>query len=76
MTQMLMPKLNEAGSDVIISEWMVAVGDDVALDDPVVAVETDKVVVEAPSTVSGTIRRLLVAPGETVAVGQPILEVE
>jgi pyruvate/2-oxoglutarate dehydrogenase complex dihydrolipoamide acyltransferase (E2) component len=73
---MFMPKLNEAGSDVTISEWMVAVGDRVALDDPVLAVETDKVVVEAPSTVSGVVLRLLVAPGQTVAVGEPILEVE
>ncbi|MCE5309065.1 MAG: hypothetical protein LLG20_15610 [Acidobacteriales bacterium] len=74
--QMLMPKLNEAGSDCVVSEWMVAAGSTIHEDTPVVAMETDKVIVDVPSTVEGCVTRLLVASGETVRVGQPILEVE
>ncbi len=74
--QLLMPKLNEAGSDCVVSEWMISLGDTISEDTLVVSVETDKVVVTVPSTISGRVSRLLVAPGETVRVGQAILEVE
>ena len=74
--QMLMPKLNEAGSDCVVSEWMVGAGSTIQEDTPVVAMQTDKVIVEVPSTIAGRVTRLLVASGETVQVGQPILEVE
>ena len=76
MAFMRMPKLSESGGDAVVSEWMVAAGDVVRMDAPVVAMETDKIVVEVPSTVDGKVRRLLVAEGEVVRAGQPILEVD
>ena len=39
---MLFPKLNEFGNDATISSWMVAVGDSITLDMPVVNVETER----------------------------------
>jgi pyruvate/2-oxoglutarate dehydrogenase complex dihydrolipoamide acyltransferase (E2) component len=74
--QMLMPNVNQAASDATVSQWRVAVGDVIEIDLPVIEVETDKALVEVPSTVSGKVVRLLVGKGDTVKVGQAILEVE
>jgi pyruvate/2-oxoglutarate dehydrogenase complex dihydrolipoamide acyltransferase (E2) component len=73
---MVLPKLNEAGDDAVVSHWIVNVGDAIVLDVPVIEMETDKVTVEVYSTVVGRVSRRLVREGDKVKVGQPILEVE
>jgi pyruvate/2-oxoglutarate dehydrogenase complex dihydrolipoamide acyltransferase (E2) component len=75
-SQMTLPKLSEAGEDAVVSQWLIAPGARIAVDDPVISMETEKVVVDVASSVSGRVIRLLVEAGETVRVGQPILEVE
>ena len=53
-----------------IVRWLVAQGDQVRADQPLVEVETDKAVVEIPAPRGGTILRLPVAAGETIQVGE------
>ena len=74
--QILLEKLNEAASDVTVSGWLVSIGDAIAEGDPIMSVETDKVVVDLPAPIAGRVAALLVDPGQTVKVGQPILELE
>ncbi len=71
-----MPDLGEGLADAEIVAWHVAAGDVVALNQTLVEVETEKAVVELPSPFAGTVVELLAAPGETVAVGAPIVTIE
>jgi pyruvate dehydrogenase E2 component (dihydrolipoamide acetyltransferase) len=65
---------NVAGGDV--TRVLVNVGDTIAVDQPVVELETDKATVEVPSSVAGRVREIRVRKGETVTVGTVILTVE
>ena len=65
------------GSDgVTVIEMSVAVGDKVNVDDPVLTLESDKASMEVPSTVAGTVRKLLLAVGDKVSEGTDMIEVE
>ena len=71
-----LPDLGEGLTDAEIVAWHVAAGDAVALNQILAEVETEKAVVELPSPYAGTVVELLAAPGETVAVGAPIVTIE
>jgi pyruvate dehydrogenase E2 component (dihydrolipoamide acetyltransferase) len=73
MSAFKLPDLGEGLPDAEIVSWHVAEGDHVVVDQPLVAVETAKAVVEIPSPQAGRIAQLLVRPGERVAVGSPLL---
>ena len=73
---MVLPKLNQAGDDAVVAAWIVEIGDAISVDVPVIEMETEKVTVEVYSTVAGRVTRQFVSKGDTVKVGQPILEVE
>lgn len=75
-TKVLMPKLGESVTEGTISKWLVKVGDLVNKYDSLAEVSTDKVNAEVPSTVSGRVKEILVAEGETVAVGTLILYID
>ena len=64
-----MPKLGESVTEGTIGSWFKAVGDDVAFDDPLFDVSTDKVDSEIPSPYDGKMLDILVNAGETVPVG-------
>lgn len=64
-----LPDVGEGLTDVVIEEWLVAVGEPVELDAPLVQVETDKAVVDIPSPVAGILLHQGAAAGETLAVG-------
>ena len=66
----------EGLTEAEILDIRVAVGDTVAINDPVIEVETAKSAVELPSHVAGTVTRVLVAVGDEVAVGAPLIEVD
>lgn len=74
--QFALPDLGEniASGDVI--RILVDVGDRLAEDQTVIELETDKAVIEVPSSIDGTITQILVQQGDTISVGQPILEVD
>ena len=64
-----MPQLGETVTEGTITRWFKAVGDQVAEDEPLFEVSTDKVDTEVPSSASGFVGEILVAEGETVDVG-------
>jgi pyruvate/2-oxoglutarate dehydrogenase complex dihydrolipoamide acyltransferase (E2) component len=67
--ELKLPDLGEGLTEGEIARWLVVEGQEVAEDDPLVEIQTDKTVVEIPSPAAGTIARILVAEGEVVAVG-------
>jgi pyruvate dehydrogenase E2 component (dihydrolipoamide acetyltransferase) len=70
-----LPDLGEGLTEAELVRWMVAVGDEVAIDQPIAEVETAKSVVEVPSPFAGVVAALHGEEGEAVAVGAPLLEV-
>ncbi|MGW5422019.1 dihydrolipoamide acetyltransferase family protein [Streptomyces sp. NPDC003943] len=70
-----LPDLGEGLVDAEIVRWLVAVGDTVAVDQPLVEVETAKSVVEVPSPYAGVVVALHAPEGGTVAVDAPLLTV-
>ncbi|MDO5699128.1 MAG: dihydrolipoamide acetyltransferase family protein [Dermatophilus congolensis] len=68
-----MPDIGEGIAEAEIAEWLVAEGDEIATDQPMVEVMTDKARVEIPSPVAGTVLRHGGAPGEFVAVGAELV---
>jgi len=71
LKDVLVPDIGDF-SDVPVVELLVAVGDDVALDDPLVAVESDKATMEIPAPFAGTVESLAVAVGDTVSEGAKV----
>jgi 2-oxoglutarate dehydrogenase E2 component (dihydrolipoamide succinyltransferase) len=68
-TDVKVPTLGESITEATIGQWLKAPGDAVALDEPIASLETDKVSVEVPSPVAGTLSDQLFKEGDTVAVG-------
>ena len=71
-----LPDLGENIESGDVIRILVAIGDRLAEDQIVIELETDKAVIEVPSSIDGVVTEILVQPGDTIAVGQPILEVE
>lgn len=71
----LLPDLGEGLTEADIVRWLVAEGDEVAVDQPMVEVETAKALVEVPSPYAGTVLTLHGAEGETMEVGAPLITV-
>ena len=74
VTTVTLPKLGEMVESAVILEWYVGEGDYVERESPIALVETDKVEVDVPAPVSGTVVRLLVEEDAEVPVGSPICE--
>ena len=69
-----LPDLGEGLPDAEIVEWMVAEGDEVKLDQPIVSMETAKAVVEVPSPYDGRIVKLYGAVGDVIETGAPLID--
>jgi len=72
MAEFLLPTLGETATSGVVAKVLVSAGDTVAQDQPILELETDKAVLEVPSSVAGTIQNILVKQGDTVSVSQPI----
>ena len=72
MADVILPQLGETVTEGTITQWFKKVGDEVAEDEPLFEVSTDKVDTEVPSPVSGTLMEIRVEEGETVDVGTVI----
>src|SRR5215472_10890835 len=70
-----MPKLGETVTTGTVTRWLVAVGDTVGFDDPLLEVSTDKVDSEIPSPFSGVLLEIMVPAGETAAVGAELARI-
>jgi pyruvate dehydrogenase E2 component (dihydrolipoyllysine-residue acetyltransferase) len=64
-----LPDLGEGLTEGEIARWLVTEGQELAEDDPLVEIQTDKTTVEIPSPAAGTVTKILVAEGEVVPVG-------
>jgi len=64
-----MPALGESVTEGTVTRWLKAEGDEVAVDEPLLEVSTDKVDTEIPSPVAGVLEKILVAEDETAEVG-------
>ncbi|GAA3600962.1 2-oxoglutarate dehydrogenase, E2 component, dihydrolipoamide succinyltransferase [Agrococcus terreus] len=74
-TDIALPALGESVTEGTITRWLKAVGDEVAVDEPIVEVSTDKVDTEVPSPVAGTLTEILAQEDETIEVGAVIARV-
>jgi 2-oxoisovalerate dehydrogenase E2 component (dihydrolipoyl transacylase) len=74
--QFRLPDLGEGLTEGEILKWLVHPGDQVALNQPIVEVETAKAAVEVPSPFAGLVTELHHAEGETVDVGAPIITID
>jgi pyruvate dehydrogenase E2 component (dihydrolipoamide acetyltransferase) len=64
-----LPDLGDGLTEGEVARWLVAEGDEIAEDDPLVEIQTDKTTVEIPSPAAGTILRILVPEGQVAPVG-------
>ena len=67
--QIIVPSLGESVTEATVSKWLKRVGEKVDSDEPLVELETDKVNVEVPSPLTGTLSSIRVKEGDTVEVG-------
>jgi 2-oxoglutarate dehydrogenase E2 component (dihydrolipoamide succinyltransferase) len=69
MTEIRVPTLGESVTEATIGKWFKKPGDPVAVDEPLVELETDKVTIEVPAPAAGVLSDIAAKDGETVAVG-------
>jgi 2-oxoglutarate dehydrogenase E2 component (dihydrolipoamide succinyltransferase) len=69
MAEIRVPTLGESVTEATIGKWFKKPGDAVAVDEPLVELETDKVTVEVPAPVAGVLSEIAAKDGDTVAVG-------
>ncbi|WP_433462825.1 dihydrolipoamide acetyltransferase family protein [Spirillospora sp. CA-128828] len=72
MTEILMPRLSDTMEEGVISSWQKQPGDEVAVGDVIVDIETDKAVMEYEAYEAGVLEKIFVAEGESAAIGAPI----
>ena len=75
-TEVLVPTLGESITEATLGEWLKKPGDMVNADEPIASLETDKVSIEVPAPVAGTMGAHLVQVGDTVNVGAVIASIE
>jgi len=76
LKQFKLPDVGEGLTEGEILQWLVATGDTVVVNQPIVEVETAKAAVELPCPYAGVVTELLYEPGSTVDVGAPIITIE
>ena len=69
MAEIRVPALGESVTEATIGKWFKKPGDAVAVDEPLVELETDKVTIEVPSPAAGVLADIAAKDGDTVAVG-------
>ena len=75
MTDIVMPRLSDSMEEGTVLQWLKSVGDEIAVGDELVEVETDKANMAYESDTAGTLTEILVDEGETVAIGTPIARI-
>jgi 2-oxoglutarate dehydrogenase E2 component (dihydrolipoamide succinyltransferase) len=68
-TEIRVPTLGESVSEATIGKWFKNVGDAIAVDEPLVELETDKVTIEVPASSAGSLAEITAKEGDTVEVG-------
>ena len=73
--QVVMPQMGESVTEGTVLSWFKQEGEEIAADEPLVEISTDKIDAEVPSPGAGTLVKLHVAEGDTVTVGQVLAEI-
>jgi len=76
MAQIRVPTLGESVTEATIGKWFKKPGDAVAVDEPLVELETDKVTIEVPAPAAGVLADIAAKDGDTVAVGAVLGEIK
>jgi len=76
LAEFKMPMLGEVMEQGTIGEWFVEVGGTIEKGDEIMAVENDKALIEVESPFDGVVKEILVAAGETAAVGAVLARIE
>jgi pyruvate dehydrogenase E2 component (dihydrolipoyllysine-residue acetyltransferase) len=75
MADVVMPRLSDSMEEGTILQWLKSVGDEIAIGDELVEIETDKANMAYEADLAGTLTEILIDEGETVAIGTPIARV-
>ena len=75
MAEIVMPRLSDSMEEGTVLRWLKSVGDEVAVGDELVEIETDKANMVYESDLAGTIVEVLAQEGDTLPVGDPIARV-
>ncbi|MGZ6070856.1 MAG: biotin/lipoyl-containing protein, partial [Myxococcaceae bacterium] len=67
--ELTVPALGESITEAVVGKWHKKVGDSVAVDEPVVVLETDKVTIDVPAPAAGTLSAIAHKEGDTVKIG-------
>jgi 2-oxoglutarate dehydrogenase E2 component (dihydrolipoamide succinyltransferase) len=76
MAEIRVPTLGESVTEATIGKWFKRPGDPVAVDEPLVELETDKVTIEVPAPAAGVLGAIAAKDGDTVAVGAVLGQIE
>ena len=76
MADILLPELGEGIESVEISDVIISEGDTIQKDDPMIVVESDKASMEIPATISGTVEKVHVKRGDSIAPGKTIITIQ
>jgi 2-oxoglutarate dehydrogenase E2 component (dihydrolipoamide succinyltransferase) len=76
MAEIRVPTLGESVTEATIGKWFKKPGDPVAVDEPLVELETDKVTIEVPAPAAGVLGAIAAKDGDTVAVGAVLGQIE
>ncbi len=66
----------ETSTEVVVAQWLVQVGDQVAANQPVMQVETDKATVDVPTPIAGIVVELIASVDEELELGDPFMVVD
>ncbi len=72
MSEIVMPRLSDSMEEGVILSWLKSVGDEIAVGDELVEIETDKANMAYESDVAGTLTAIIAQEGETLPIGSPI----
>ena len=75
MAEVVMPRLSDSMEEGTILQWLKQVGDEVAVGDELVEIETDKANMAYESDMAGTLTEILAEEGATLPIGEPIARI-
>ena len=75
MAEVVMPRLSDSMEEGTILSWLKQVGDEIAVGDELVEIETDKANMAYESDLAGTLSEILAKEGETLPIGAPIARI-
>ena len=75
MAEVVMPRLSDSMEEGTILQWLKKVGDEIAVGDELVEIETDKANMAYESDLAGTLTEILAQEGATLPIGEPIARI-